>query len=535
MFGMDILTGPLATTLLIGLTTVILLYWYSIKSFDYWKKYNIPYVKPIPLLGNALDLFKKPLHEIEYERYFKYGPLYGYFEGSKPILSVADPAVLRDIFVKDFAAFPSRRILETGNEVVDKMMSVLKGGEEWKRIRAIVTPTFTTGKIKRMLSIFKDCSNTLVKNFRTAAAEGTAVDAKRLYGAFTMDIIASSAFSTKIDSHNDPENKFVAMAKKVFSQQLNWRMLLFFTCPWLLKLFKINPLPEDAVNFFKDATLQIMEERKRTGQVRNDFLQLLMDTAKEVEDDLKEEEPKGGDIASNYGGQEDINYHIFKSVTSKSLSINELVAQCVIFFIAGYDTTASTLSLASYFLALNPSVQEKVRAEVDEALKHTDGELTYESLKSMRYLDNVISETLRIYPPLSRLDRTADADYTFSSTGITIRKGNLISIPVHGIHRDPNIYPEPEKFDPDRFTPEEKEKRDPYVYLPFGAGPRNCVAMRFALIEVKVCLAHVIANFIIKRCPETKIPLEFGLGQGLIQPQGIILQMDIRKDSLLTK
>ncbi|KAG8174241.1 hypothetical protein JTE90_025806 [Oedothorax gibbosus] len=193
------------------------------------------------------------------------------------------------------------------------------------------------------------------------------------------------------------------------------------------------------------------------SKVRNDFLQLLMDTAKEVEDDIKEE---GADIASNYGGQEDINPHIFKSVTSKSLSRNELVAQCVIFFIAGYDTTASTLSLASYFLALNPDVQEKVRTEVDEALKESDGELTY--VKSMKYLDNIISETLRLYPPIHRLERSADTDYKLKNTEITLRKGMLVSVPIYGMHRDPNFYPDPEKFDPDRFTPEEKAKRDPY-------------------------------------------------------------------------
>ncbi|KAG8176930.1 hypothetical protein JTE90_018713 [Oedothorax gibbosus] len=151
----------------------------------------------------------------------------------------------------------------------------------------------------------------------------------------------------------------------------------------------------------------------------------------------------------------------------------------------------------------------------------------------MKYLDNVISETLRMYPPLPRLDRTADAEYTIG--GITVKKGMLVTIPIFGMHRDPKLYPDPDRFDPNRFSPEEKAKRDPYAYLPFGAGPRNCVAMRFALMEVKVCLAHVIANFIIKTSPETKVPLEFNLGQGILQPKGIILEMEIRKDPPLTK
>ncbi|KAG8176928.1 hypothetical protein JTE90_018711 [Oedothorax gibbosus] len=369
MFENVFFLGSLATTCLVGLTTFLVLYWYSTKDYDYWKKQNIPFVRPLPFIGNVIDIFKKPIHEIEHERYKKYGRVFGIFEGKNPVLCVAEPKLLKDILVKDFSAFPSRRLVRTGNEIFDNMLSFVKGDEKWKKIRTIVTPTFTTGKIKRMLGIFTDCSTTLVKNFRTAVSEGKAVDAKSLYGTYTMDVIASCAFSTKIDSHNDPTNDFVAMAKKVFSRTLDWKSLVFFLCPRAFSLLKLSSFPTESLEFFKHATLEIIEERKKTGQVRNDFLQLLMDTAKEVEDELKEE---GADIASNYGGQEDTNHHIFKSVTSKSLSMDELVAQCVIFFIAGYDTTASTLSVATYFLALNPDVQEKLRAEVDEALKHTD-------------------------------------------------------------------------------------------------------------------------------------------------------------------
>ncbi|GFS38225.1 hypothetical protein TNIN_394601 [Trichonephila inaurata madagascariensis] len=329
-----------------------------------------------------------------------------------------------------------------------------------------------------------------------------------IYGAYTMDIIASSCFSTKLDSHNDPDNKFVKVARNAFRQSITWRFLAFFLFPKLVKLLKISIFPPTALNFFKEVTLQIIEERRRTGQTRNDFLQLLMDTAKEVSEDPNSEFNKieEDDMAAVYG-EVDTKHQVFKSVTKKNLSMDELVAQCVIFFIAGYDTTGSTLAFATYMLALNQDVQEKAYQEIVDAVRDTNGELTYEAVQNLKYLDNIISETLRLFPPGIRLERLAVADYKLGNTGITIPKGMIVTIPTYAMHRDPEIYPNPEKFEPDRFTSEERAKRDMYAYLPFGAGPRNCVGMRFALMEVKVCLAYVIANFKIKKSPKTKVPL----------------------------
>jgi len=220
----------------------------------------------------------------------------------------------------------------------------------------------------------------------------------------------------------------------------------------------------------------------------------------------------------------------FKGSSSKHISMDEIVAQCVIFFIAGYHTTATTLGIATYLLALNQDAQEKVYNEIKEALSLTDGELTYEAVQSMKYLDNVISETLRMYSPALRLERTAEADYELGDTGITIPKGMVIGIPVLAMHRDPKFFPEPEKFDPDRFSTEGREQQIPYSYLPFGAGPRNCVGMRFALMEIKVCLIHTFSAFQVQKSPDTKVPLEFLSGLGLLSPKPIHLRMVPRND-----
>ncbi|GFY67564.1 cytochrome P450 3A21 [Trichonephila inaurata madagascariensis] len=526
----ELVSGPFLVTFLIGISSIFLLYWYATRNHDYWKKRGVPYVKPVPLFGSVLENTKRPLYQIFTERYYKLGPVYGFFEANKPLLSIGDPALLKNILVKDFPAFSSRRNLVTGDKVIDNMVSTLRG-DDWKRVRSIITPTFTTGKLKRMLGIFKECSETLIKNFENTVKQGKPIDAKRLYGTFTMDVIASAAFSTKIDSHNDPDNEFVKTARDTFSGNRSYKFLILLLLPFLPKGLKRMLFSRGSTHFFRDTTFQIIENRKRTGQVRNDFLQLLMDTAKEVSDEEKWEENDKGDIASNYEEQNE-GQQMFKTTPNKKLTMDELIAQCVIFFLAGYETTASTLSFATYMLAMNQDIQDKLRAEVD----HTLAENNVKNFGKKLKLYNVISETLRLFPPAIRLERVADADYKLGSMDITIPKGMAINIPVYCMHRDPKYYPSPETFDPNRFTEEERAKRDPYTYLPFGAGPRNCIGMRFALMEIKICLSHVIAKFKIKSSSLTKDKLEFNLGQaGLLQPKEIIVDMEIRKESPLVK
>lgn len=530
---MDALFEFISLPVGISVVLVLAVVWFfksSTKGHSCWEERGIPYVKPKPLFGSLLENMEKPLHDTELERYQKYGPVYGHFEGSNACLSVGDPKLLRNILVKDFHIFPDRRTLNTGDTITESMLQILQG-EDWKRVRTIVTPTFTTGKIKRMLGIFTSCSKVLVKNFKEHAERGEPVEAKKIYGAFTMDIIASAAFSTKIDSHNNPENEFVRHARDVFKMNINYRFVLYLLFPRLMRFFRIPVFPPGGVKFFTKTTLQIIEERKRTGQTRNDFLQLLMDTAKEQSETEKNAgQETTDDILSNYEGE--TNDQVFKNFqpSKKNLSFDELVAQCVIFFLAGFETTASTLSFVTYYLALNPEIQDKLVEELDTAIKKCDGKLTYEAIQGMKYLDNVISESMRLNPPAIRLERISNEDYKLGDTGYTIPKGTIITVPAYAMHRDDKYFPNAEKFDPDRFTPEERAKRDPYTFMPFGAGPRNCVGMRFALVEMKVSLAYVLSHFRIKRCPQTKVPLDYYIGQGLLQPKDITVQMELRKD-----
>jgi cytochrome P450 family 6 len=196
-----------------------------------------------------------------------------------------------------------------------------------------------------------------------------------------------------------------------------------------------------------------------------------------------------------------------------------MAAQAIAFFSAGNDTTSITLSLTLYELALNKNIQDRLRQEVTEVL-HEDEEFSYESIQKMKYLDMVLNETLRKYPLAPFLNRKSDVRYTFEETGFTLDKGVSVIVPISGLHYDPEYYPDPEKYDPERFSDENKKNINPYTYLPFGEGPRNCIGQRFALLVSKVALAYTIKDFLFETTNQTAVPLRFDPGSLFVQNRG---------------
>jgi len=176
------------------------------------------------------------------------------------------------------------------------------------------------------------------------------------------------------------------------------------------------------------------------------------------------------------------------------------------FFAAGFDTSSTTTSNALYELALNQKIQDNLRKEIDKIYTKHDGELTYDIIKKMNYLDKIFKETLRKYPTGSILIRESSSSYTFNGTNVTIPKGVQVWIPTYGIHRDPDFYPKPDVFDPERFSEEATQSRHPMVYLPFGDGPRNCIGSRFAIFQTKIALVKMLRNYKFETCEKTPVP-----------------------------
>jgi cytochrome P450 family 6 len=257
--------------------------------------------------------------------------------------------------------------------------------------------------------------------------------------------------------------------------------------PNLAKMLHVGIFPKELSDFYFSVVRNTIKYREENSVKRNDFMNLMI--------------------------------QMKNSTGSDNITVDQITAQSFIFFLAGYETAATTLTYCLYELSLNKDYQERLRNEIKEVLEKHDNNVTYEAITEMTYMDQVLDETLRKYPPAPLVQRICKADYKVPGTNFTWKANTNIKIPIYAIHHDPEIYPNPDVFDPERFTPEEVAKRHPCSFIPFGSGPRLCIGMRFALIEAKIALVKLLTTFKF----ESFKKLEISKTQILLQPEGGVL------------
>uniref|UniRef100_A0A8C5YYK7 Cytochrome P450 3A n=1 Tax=Marmota marmota marmota TaxID=9994 RepID=A0A8C5YYK7_MARMA len=491
------------TWVLMGIS-LVLLYLHWTYSHGYFKKLGIPGPTPLPCFGTLLN-YRQGLSNFNTECNKKYGKTWGLFDGSQPVLATTEPSIIKTVLIKEcYSVFTNRRDL--GPVGFMKKAISLSEDEEWKRLRTLLSPSFTSGKLKEMFPIINQYGDVLVKNMRMESEKGKFINLKDIFGAYSMDVITATSFGVNIDSLNNPQDPFVEKVKKLlrfdFFDPLLFSITIF---PFLTPIYEAmnnSMFSKDVTNFFKKAINRMKEScLQEKEQHRVDFLQLMI----------------------NSQNSKDVESH-------KALSDLELVAQSIIFIFAGYETTSSALSFILYELATHPDAQTKLQQEIDAALPNK-APATYDTVLQMEYLDMVVNETLRLYPIAGRLERVCKKDVDIN--GVPIRKGTVVMIPRFVIHRDPQHWPELEEFRPERFSKQNKDSIDPYMYMPFGNGPRNCIGMRFALMNIKLALVKVMQNFSFQPCKETQIPLKL-TDQGLLQPEKPIILKAVCRDGTIS-
>lgn len=527
----------LPVTLSLFLVFLGLLYWYSIYPFSVLSRCGIKHPKPMPFLGN-LFMFRQGFFNPINDLIKTHGRVCGYYLGRRPVVVVADPDMLRQVMVRDFSSFPNRMTVRFATKPMTDCLLMLRN-ERWKRVRSILTPSFSAAKMKEMVPLINTATGALMDNLNTYAESGEAFDIHKCFGCFTMDVIASVAFATQVDSQNNPDDPFVHHAQMFFSFSF-FRpiMLVFIAFPFIMAPLAglIPNKRRDQMNqFFINSIQRIIKQREEQPpeQRRRDFLQLMLDarsSSSDAANHADEPEHRNQQTQPSASNQDD-GLHSQETPTrrpqKKMMTEDEIVGQAFVFLLAGYETSSNTLAFTCYLLAINPECQRKVQEEVDDFFTRHESP-NYTNVQELKYLDMVVSEALRLYPPGFRFARDIDNDCVVN--GQFLPKGATLEIPAGFLHHDPEYWPEPEKFIPERFTPEAKASRHPFVYLPFGAGPRNCVGMRLAQLEIRMALVRLFQRFSIVACSETKVPLELKSSSTLGPKNGIFVKIT-RRDS----
>uniref|UniRef100_A0A1I8NNF1 Cytochrome P450 n=1 Tax=Stomoxys calcitrans TaxID=35570 RepID=A0A1I8NNF1_STOCA len=502
--------GVVVALLVILLSLLIYIALRIRRHFNYWQDLGIPCETPSWLMGSVAGMStKKSFEQIIREYYEKHkgkGPLAGFYWFSKLAVFVMDPDVIKSILIKDFAKFTDRGLYS--NEVDDPLSGSLFNldGAKWRNMRNKLSPTFTSGKMKIMFPLVTKLGNDLIEVFHKTMASGQVLEVRDLVARFTTDVIGTCAFGIDIGSLHDPSVEFRQMSRRAFVEERYGILgtMLRFSFPNICRRLHIKETPADIEEFFLGIVRNTVDYREKNNVKRNDFMDMLIDL-------------KNNKLMKSDTGEEMTN-----------LTFGQIAAQAFVFLLAGFETSSTTMSFALYELAKNQEVQEKAREEIVKVLDKHSGLFTYECMREMVYLEQIIEETLRLYTIVSALLRKTLEDYVVPDhPEYVIKKGMIVIIPAGPIHRDERYFPQPNVFNPDNFSPEKVAARDSILNLSFGEGPRNCIGMRFGKMQTLVGLAVLLKNFKFSTCERTPIPMKYDKKSFLVSSEsGIYLKVE---------
>ncbi|XP_047117380.1 cytochrome P450 6k1-like [Schistocerca piceifrons] len=506
-----LLDSWLAELVVVVSAAALALYAWMSRCQRHWQRKGAPYVEPEVPFGNfrpvamgqkSLGLFLQDIYNMAPGA--RYVGFYGF---NRPMLLIRDPELIRDVLIKDFGTFHDRGIFFDEEEPLNRHLFALTG-IKWRQLRIKLSPAFTSGKLKGMFKTLVDCGHEMAAVLEGAAGRGETVEVRELLARYSTDFIASVGFGIEVHCQRDPDNEFRRWGRKIFEPSLitGLAIMLSIISPKLTRFIQVGDKRAAAVcKYFRDMVAHTVAYREKNNITRKDFMDLLIQLKNRGY--LDGEKIDNGDSTS-------------KEVSQMEFTMDDVAAQAFIFFGAGFETSSSTMSFALHELAFNLHIQTKLQEEIDSILKENGGEISYEALSKMSYLDKVVSETLRKYPPVPLLNREPNKEYKIPDSDVVLEKGTPLSISVLGLHRDPKYYPDPEHFDPERFSEQQKAQRQPYVYLPFGDGPRNCIGMRLGLLQVKVGLVCLLSKYNVRPTEKTRETLEYNARTVILLPNG---------------
>ncbi|XP_013101419.2 probable cytochrome P450 9f2 [Stomoxys calcitrans] len=487
--------------------------WVTVNN-DFFAKRGIPYDKPLFLMGSFVEIFRrqKPMYDVIIDLYNKHdGKVYGIFDQRQPLLLIRDPELIKLMAIRDFEHFPNHRnafLKDDAHEshIFGSSLFFLQNAK-WKEMRNTLSPAFTGSKLRNTFLLMNEVGQQIGVYLDGEIAKkcdhmgGMDLNLKDLAKRFTSDVIATTAFGVQVNSFSEADNEFYTMGKKMtsFTFWQNIKFVLISNFGKLCKLLNIDLFDKKFTNYYMNLVMNTMAYRKQHNVVRPDMINMLM----EAQGLLGKEKPNKGKY---------------------KWTDTDMVAQCLLFFIAGYETVSSLMCFTALELMFNPKIQEKLYEEISKVSQELgDQPLTYEVIQNMTYLDMIISEVLRKWPGTLAVDRVCSKEISYdldNGQKLTINAGDAVWFPINALHMDAKYWPEPEKFMPERFSEENKEKIMPFTYMPFGVGPRNCIGSRLALLEAKSYIYYLVRDYRIESSPQMYNPTKLSPNLFEMVPEG---------------
>ncbi|GMS97325.1 hypothetical protein PENTCL1PPCAC_19500 [Pristionchus entomophagus] len=491
------------------LLLLFLVYKYFSNVNNHWKKKGIPGPQPELFFGNMRDIwdYEKPRSIVVRDWTKKYGKMYGYYEGVRKFLVVSDFEILNEILVKKFDHFYARARFELQKtEDGPKTHLVDSRGAHWKRLRALGSHAFTNKALKQIVPTVKRSAVLLVDGMENVHSRE--INTLEFFQEYTLDVISKVALGMK--DAKMFHNEYVQICRDIFSRPLK-HVITVLPCifPWAIDIWMAGL--ESIGKFFKIPFLMLMEnlektvaERKRQREAGSpstgDFIDMFLDAEVDVSE-------------VQFGENSD---------TARKLSFDEVVGQCMVFLLAGFDTTSISLSYVTHFLANYPEVQDRLREEIDS---FSSEDMDIEQLGEMKYMECVIKETLRHYP-LANVVVTRECTKSCEIQGYTFEVGDMVATDTWSLHMDKEIWGEDaEEFRPERWMEESSRARA--AFQAFGEGPRMCMGMRLAYIEEKIALIELMKRFAIEKTINTN-PIKL-VGSITVGPEKVMVKLVKRK------
>ncbi|XP_078352881.1 cytochrome P450 4F1-like isoform X3 [Oculina patagonica] len=359
---------------------------------------------------------------------------------------------------------------------------VVSEGDKWFRMRRLLTPAFHFEILKPYARVFQESTNVLLEKW---SSQGSGeVELFHHVSLMTLDSVLKCALSYRSNCQTQEKKDPYIIAVYEASNQILTRLIN----PLLHNDYVYKWTPEGR-KFYKNCDIA---HAKADGIIKA--------RRKALQDNAEKEKLR----KRKYLDFVDILLEA-KDEDGNGLTDEEIVGEAMTFMFAGHDTTASVIAWTLYNLARFPEHQEKCRQEVDEVFGHKE-ELEWKELGRLKYLHMCVKETTRIFAPVPVISRTLDKTYEID--GHLLPEGSWVMTNVYALHHNPHVWKDPETFDPLRFTPENSKDMSPYAFIPFSAGPRNCIGQSFALGEVKLSLAMILRKFKLSVGPDGLVPVD---------------------------